>query len=114
MKKIAFIGAVALSCVTGSAFADTASFKGSDTLFGVTTDAINLSGLATEIQYVGGGSGLGEAGLLEGTQGIAPMSRAPSAAALATAATKGITALTAVPSGRLPLRIIAAKACASG
>ena len=48
-----------------------AQLRGSDTLFGAITDAVNQSGLQSEIQYLGGGSGLGEAGLRAGTQGIA-------------------------------------------
>jgi ABC-type phosphate transport system substrate-binding protein len=90
VNKSAFFATASLLLVTGSAYADTAYFKGSDTLFGVVTDAVNVSGLATELQYLGGGSGTGEAGLLSGTQGIAPMSRAPSADALTTATSKGI------------------------
>lgn len=51
------------------------TFSGSDTLAGAVTDAIIAAGLDQHIQYVGGGSGVGEKGLLTGDQGIAPMSR---------------------------------------
>ena len=50
-------------------------FSGSDTLAGAITDAINAAGMDSVIQYAGGGSGLGEKGLVAGDQGIAPMSR---------------------------------------
>jgi ABC-type phosphate transport system substrate-binding protein len=49
--------------------------KGSDTLEQVTKDAINFCGLGTLINYVGGGSGTGQAAMVAGTQQIAPMSR---------------------------------------
>jgi phosphate transport system substrate-binding protein len=80
------------SLVAVSAYASAAPtpFKGSDTLFGVVNDAVNQLGLEGSLQYLGGGSGTGEAGLLAQTQGIAPMSRAVSAAARTTAAAKGI------------------------
>lgn len=50
-------------------------FAGSDTLAGAMTDAIIASGMDQQIQYAGGGSGVGEKGLVNGDQGIAPMSR---------------------------------------
>lgn len=49
--------------------------KGSDTLEEVTKDVINLCSLSTLINYVGGGSGTGQAAMVAGTQQIAPMSR---------------------------------------
>jgi phosphate transport system substrate-binding protein len=51
------------------------TFAGSDTLAGAMTDAIIAAGLDQQVQYAGGGSGVGEKGLLNGDQGIAPMSR---------------------------------------
>lgn len=69
------ISAVALSTISASAFAAPFTFKGSDTLAGMMTDAIQAAGLAEEIQYVGGGSGKGEEAIVAGQQGIAPMSR---------------------------------------
>ncbi len=50
-------------------------FSGSDTLAGAMTDAIIGTGMDQQIQYVGGGSGNGEKGLVNGDQGIAPLSR---------------------------------------
>jgi phosphate transport system substrate-binding protein len=76
---------------TASAADGPAQLRGSDTLFGAITDAINQSGLQTEIQYLGGGSGLGEAGLRAGTQGIAPMSRPLSSAAIEDLQNQGVT-----------------------
>src|SRR5262249_59386374 len=58
------------------------SLRGSDTLFDPITRAIMLSG--TQITYLGGGSGTGETGLLNHTQGIAPMSRNLTAAIIGT------------------------------
>jgi phosphate transport system substrate-binding protein len=73
------------------AHAAPAQFRGSDTLFGAVTDAINQLGLENELAYLGGGSGLGETAVSQGAQGIAPMSRAPTAQAIAAAAARGIT-----------------------
>lgn len=52
------------------------NFQGSDSMAGVIIDAINQAGMNDEIVYVGGGSGKGEAAMVNGDQGIAPMSRA--------------------------------------
>src|SRR5262245_50885254 len=65
-------------------------FRGSDTLFGAVTGAINQLGLEHELAYLGGGTGLGETAISQGNQGIAPMSRAPMAQAIAAAAARGI------------------------
>lgn len=51
------------------------TFAGSDTLAGVMTDAIIAAGMDAKMAYVGGGSGTGEKNLVNGDQGIAPMSR---------------------------------------
>lgn len=72
MKKLTLALVVAFS---GSAFADKVVFAGSDTLGGLMSDAITTAGLEEQIQYIGGGSGNGEKGLVAGDQGIAPMSR---------------------------------------
>ncbi len=72
MKKMSLVLAL---FVSASAFADKVQFAGSDTLAGAVTDAITAAGLEDQIQYIGGGSGNGEKGLLAGDQGIAPMSR---------------------------------------
>jgi phosphate transport system substrate-binding protein len=89
MKTISISAAavVIASSLLTSASADAqavspAQFKGSDTLYGVITQAINVLGMSSELQYVGGGSGAGETGLRTGTQGIAPMSRPLSTAGL--------------------------------
>jgi len=50
-------------------------FSGSDTLAGVMSDAIINAGMENQMQYAGGGSGVGEKGLIAGDQAIAPMSR---------------------------------------
>lgn len=68
-------------------------FKGSDTMSGIMTDAIFASGLNNEIVYEGGGSGLGETALLNGEQGIAPMSRAMKAEVVNALKTKGVEAV---------------------
>ncbi|MEY3900705.1 MAG: hypothetical protein RL189_11 [Pseudomonadota bacterium] len=79
-----------LATVSASAFAAPFTFKGSDTLAGMMTDAIQAAGLADEIQYVGGGSGKGEEAIIAGQQGIAPMSRELKKEAAAKAAAAGI------------------------
>ena len=89
MKKF-IIGAVLMGTAS-VAFADPAPLRGSDTLFGAITDAINQAGLQADLQYLGGGTGLGEAGLRAGTQGIAPMSRALSSAAIEDLQNQGVT-----------------------
>src|SRR5687768_11180742 len=89
MKKFV-IGAVLLGTAS-IAYADPAPIRGSDTLFGAITDAINQAGLQADLQYLGGGSGLGESGLRAGTQGIAPMSRALSSAAIDDLLNQGVT-----------------------
>ncbi len=66
------------------------SIQGSDTLAGFMSDVIVGSGLEEQIVYQGGGSGKGEAAIIAGQQGIAPMSRKIKAEALATAKTAGI------------------------
>ena len=80
MKTLA-IASVILGTASIAA-AQPAVLRGSDTLFGATTDAISAAGLDGLLSYAGGGSGLGETGLRAGTQGIAPMSREISAAGM--------------------------------
>ena len=60
-------------------------------IIGAITDAINQAGLQADLQYLGGGSGLGEAGLRAGSQNIAPMSRALSSAAIEDLLNQGAT-----------------------
>ncbi len=52
-----------------------AIFAGSDTLAGMMTDAIIAAGMDQQIQYLGGGSGNAEKGMISGDQGLGPMSR---------------------------------------
>ncbi len=76
----------------GSAWANpVASFQGSDTLAGVMTDAIIAAGMNEEIVYTGGGSGKGETALVNGEQGIAPMSREAKPEAIELARTRGVS-----------------------
>lgn len=84
------ISMFALSAFSATAVAAPFTFKGSDTLAGVMTDAIQASGLQDEIQYVGGGSGKGEEAVVAGQQGIAPMSRELKKEAAAKAVAAGI------------------------
>lgn len=75
-SRFAVIAAAAITLAfSGHVHAAKVTFAGSDTLAGAMTDAIIAAGLESQIQYVGGGSGTGEKGLLNGDQGIAPMSR---------------------------------------
>ncbi|MBM3382724.1 MAG: hypothetical protein FJY29_09825 [Betaproteobacteria bacterium] len=84
------VSALILSAVSATAAAAPFTFKGSDTLAGMMTDAIQASGLQDEIQYVGGGSGKGEEAIVAGQQGIAPLSRELKKDAAAKAAAAGI------------------------
>lgn len=68
-----------------------AQLSGSDTLFGAITRVINYAGLASQVQYIGGGSGVGETELRKGTQNVAPMSRPLSATAVQELQGKGVT-----------------------
>lgn len=77
--------------VSGLAFAAPASFVGSDTMAGIISDSINQSNLQAELTYAAGGSGKGEAAIIAGQQGIAPMSRTFKADAKEKAAAAGIT-----------------------
>lgn len=87
-KVIASLAALAAST---SSLAAPLAIQGSDTMAGVITDALIAGGLDGSIQYIGGGSGKGEAALVAGTQGIAPMSRAFADTAKASASAKGIS-----------------------
>ncbi|MBC7977307.1 MAG: substrate-binding domain-containing protein [Myxococcales bacterium] len=92
MNKFSIAGLlVGLTFAVPHAHAQVAQLRGSDTLFDVVGDSINQSGLQTELQYLGGGSGLGETGLRTGTQGIAPMSRALNNAAIIDLQNQGVT-----------------------
>jgi phosphate transport system substrate-binding protein len=82
---------LSLGVLTTAAYAQPFEFQGSDTLGPVIDQAIPAAGLDGQLRYLGGGSGLGEAALANGRQGIAPMSRLFSPAALQIAADHGIT-----------------------
>ncbi|MEN9824812.1 MAG: hypothetical protein RI953_557 [Pseudomonadota bacterium] len=84
------VSTLVLSTVSASAFAAPFTFKGSDTLAGLMTDAIQAAGLQDEIQYAGGGSGKGEEAIVAGQQGIAPMSREMKKDAITKASAVGI------------------------
>jgi phosphate transport system substrate-binding protein len=94
MKNLTIAGLFAGLTVTASvAHADPVvphDLHGSDTLFGVVTNAITQGGLDGVLHYLGGGSGTGENGLLDGSQGIAPMSRALTGTAIDTLTNLGI------------------------
>jgi phosphate transport system substrate-binding protein len=85
------IASVAATTASAAALAAPLAIQGSDTLAGMMTDAIIAGGLDGSIQYIGGGSGKGEAALVAGTQGLAPMSKAFSETAKASASAKGIS-----------------------
>lgn len=89
MKKTVFLAGVSLF-TAASAHASTA-IQGSDTLAGVITDAIISGGLDTDLTYIGGGSSKGETALVNGTQALAPMSRAFKDTAKSEAASKNIS-----------------------
>lgn len=90
MKKL-IASVIAAAAIHGApSMAGTFTFQGSDTLSGVMTDAILSAGLQDEIVYAGGGSGKGEKALLNGEQGIAPMSREMTPEALEQARVRGL------------------------
>ncbi len=70
------LGLTASALLTWSAAAQAVyTFQGSDTLAGALSDAIIAAGMNTEISYVVGGSGKAETAMINGEQGIGPMSR---------------------------------------
>ncbi|MEY4066756.1 MAG: hypothetical protein RIR26_2964 [Pseudomonadota bacterium] len=84
------ISALVLSSISAAAVAAPFTFKGSDTLAGLITDAIQSAGLQDELHYAGGGSGKGEEAIVAGQQGLAPMSREMKKEAVAKALSAGI------------------------
>ena len=75
MRKAIATGFFAAFGLSAAAQAAPLSLQGSDTLEDVTKDVIGVCSLGTRINYVGGGSGTGQAAMVAGTQQIAPMSR---------------------------------------
>lgn len=90
MKLVAVSLALASVASASSALADAKAIQGSDTMYGLMSDAILQSGLESQVTYSGGGSGKGEEALVAGTQGIAALSRAAKDDAVAKAKAKGI------------------------
>jgi len=93
MKSLSIAGLLAGMTLAAplAAHADPFQFHGSDTMAGAINEAITTGGFTTTLQYLGGGSGTGESGLINGTQGIAPMSRALTTAAINTLLNQGVT-----------------------
>jgi len=75
MRKVIASSFLAALGMSTAAHAAPLNLQGSDTLEDVTKDVINVCSLGTLINYVGGGSGTGQAAMVAGTQQIAPMSR---------------------------------------
>jgi hypothetical protein len=65
---------VSAGAASAGALAEPNPYQGSDTLFNVTRQSLTAVGL-TAADYVGGGSGNGQSGMVAGTQTTAPMSR---------------------------------------
>jgi ABC-type phosphate transport system substrate-binding protein len=89
LVAVALLSSVAFSATS---FADAKAIQGSDTMFGLMSDAILQAGLEGEVTYAGQGSGKGEEALVNGTQGIAALSRPMKDAAIAKAKAAGIAA----------------------
>ena len=89
MKKI-FL-AMAITTSTCFSFAAKLQMPGSDTMAGVMTDAIVAAGLDKDLNYAGGGSGVGEKAFANGEVGLTAMSRPMSIEAKSSAMAKGIT-----------------------
>jgi hypothetical protein len=80
------------------------SLQGSDTLEEVTKDVIGVCSLGPLINYVGGGSGTGQAAMVAGTQQVAPMSRELNGTACTASASQlliGLDGLAIVASNQL-------------
>lgn len=91
MNGLLAVAAVTTALSFGTAHAQTkVVFAGSDTLAGAMTDAIIAAGMDQQIQYVGGGSGNAEKGLVNGDQGLAPLSREMKPEVLQQLATQGV------------------------
>lgn len=92
MSKVFLSLAILFSSVSFAADSKV-QFAGSDTLAGAISDAIIQAGMDSQLQYNGGGSGLGEKGILTGDQGIAPMSRQFSPTAAQQLSAQGVTVI---------------------
>lgn len=95
MNKLALVAGFAVTVASSSAMAmgwipQAEVLRGSDTLLDFITDAIARSDLACDLRYEGGGSDEGEAALVAGKQGIAPLSRPLTEAGIAQAQSKGL------------------------
>ena len=88
--KLSLIALAAVTAFSANAFADVQEIKGSDTLLSAMADAVNQSGLDSQLRYVGGGSGKGADAIVAGQQGIAPSSRPFKDAEIAKAKAAGI------------------------
>lgn len=88
MKKLVFASILAAASMASAQ--PKFIFAGSDTLAGAVTDAIIASGMDQQIQYIGGGSGNAEKGMLNGDQGIGPMSREAKPDVVAQLAAQGV------------------------
>jgi len=78
MKKTIVAVALLVGAGAGTASAQTVNMAGSDTLYNVTRTLVASLGIAlTDLNYAGGGSGLGETAIVGAgnTQELAPMSR---------------------------------------
>jgi phosphate transport system substrate-binding protein len=84
------IAQIALVSLPTVGFAEMHAIKGSDTMAGIMLNAITEADMAAEINYLGGGSGKGEAALVAGEQGIAPLSRLMKPEAIAQARANGV------------------------
>lgn len=90
MKSFPLLACALSLSVATVAQAEVKAIEGSDTLYGLLSDAILQAGLDSELSYAGGGSGKGETAIVEGRQGIAPTSRPLKDEAIAMAKAKGI------------------------
>jgi len=104
MSKLAAMAFIASVGVSASAHAAALDLRGSDTLEEVTKDVIAVSSLNGFINYLGGGSGTGQAAMVAGTQKIAPMSRELNGTACTSAASQlliGLDGIAIVASNQL-------------
>lgn len=104
MRKVVSKTAFILIGLGGIAHAAALDLKGSDTLEDVAKDVIGVCNLGALLNYVGGGSGAGQAAMAAGTQQIAPMSRELNGTACSASASQlliGLDGITIVTSNQL-------------